>query len=86
MCPAGSQDHQGDLATLVEEGATGIRVIKSFGRCRWCAPVPAQPRVLHDSSMDRVRILIHFSGSSTCPGITLAAVLFGGALAVGKAR
>ena len=26
------QDQQGDLATLVEEAATGIRVIKSFGR------------------------------------------------------
>ena len=26
------QDQQGDLATLAEEGAVGIRVIKSFGR------------------------------------------------------
>ncbi len=26
------QDEQGDLATLAEEGAVGIRVIKSFGR------------------------------------------------------
>ncbi len=28
------QDEQGDLATLAEEGAVGIRVIKSFGRSR----------------------------------------------------
>ena len=28
------QDQQGDLATRVEEGAVGIRVIKSFGRSR----------------------------------------------------
>ena len=26
------QDQQGDLATQAEEGAVGIRVIKSFGR------------------------------------------------------
>lgn len=26
------QDEQGDLATLAEEGAVGVRVIKSFGR------------------------------------------------------
>src|ERR1700710_2632418 len=29
------QDQQGDLATLAEEGAVGIRVIKSFGRGRY---------------------------------------------------
>ena len=29
------QDEQGDLATLAEEGAVGIRVIKSFGRGRF---------------------------------------------------
>ena len=31
------QDQQGDLATLAEEGAVGIRVIKSFGRSRHVA-------------------------------------------------
>src|SRR5204863_1929470 len=27
-----SQDQQGDLTTIVEESATGVRIIKAFGR------------------------------------------------------
>ena len=45
------QDQQGDLATLAEEGAVGIRVIKSFGRAdhvseQYDAAAPQAPRHL----------------------------------------
>ena len=67
------QDDQGDLATLVEEGATGIRAIKSFGRAPFVSRrFDAQSRVLHDASMERVRIIIHFEWVlNVLPGIAL---------------
>lgn len=80
------QDDQGDLATLVEEGATGIRAIKSFGRMPFVSQrFAAQSGVLHDSSMQRVRIIIHFEWVlNVLPGVALAAVMFIGVLAVGE--
>jgi ATP-binding cassette subfamily B protein len=79
------QDDQGDLATLVEEGATGIRAIKSFGRRRHVDEVfDAQAQVLHASAMERVRLIIHFEWAlNVLPGLALAAVLLFGAFAVG---
>jgi ATP-binding cassette subfamily B protein len=79
------QDDTGDLATLVEEGATGIRAIKSFGRRRFVHErFEAQARVLHDSSMQRVRLIIHFEWVlNVLPGFALGAVLLIGAFAVG---
>ena len=51
------QDQQGDLATLAEEGAVGIRVIKSFGRGRFVAGrYDDAARTLYDTSMDKVRL------------------------------
>ena len=80
------QDDTGDLATLVEEGATGIRAIKSFGRRPYVnARFDRQARVLHDSSMARVRLIIHFEWVlNVLPGIAFAAVLLIGAFAVGS--
>ena len=79
------QDDQGDLATLVEEGATGIRAIKSFGRGPFVhGRFLEQAQVLHDSSMERVRLIIRFEWVlNVLPGLTLAAVLLLGAFAVG---
>jgi ATP-binding cassette subfamily B protein len=79
------QDDQGDLATLVEEGATGIRAIKSFGRRGHVhRRFEDQANVLHDSSMARVRLIIHFEWVlNVLPGLTLAGVLLFGAFAVG---
>jgi ATP-binding cassette subfamily B protein len=79
------QDDQGDLATLVEEGATGIRAIKSFGRRQYVHDRFAeQAEVLHGSSMARVRLIIHFEWVlNVVPGIALALVLLFGAFAVG---
>jgi ATP-binding cassette subfamily B protein len=80
------QDDTGDLATQVEEGATGIRAIKSFGRRPYVsARFDQQARVLHDSSMERVRLIIHFEWVlNVLPGVAFAAVLLIGAFAVGS--
>ncbi|MET0422138.1 MAG: ABC transporter ATP-binding protein [Acidimicrobiia bacterium] len=79
------QDDTGDLATLVEEGATGIRAIKSFGRLPLVSRRFAdQADVLHDSSMDRVHTIIHFEWVlNVLPGIALATVMLVGVKAVG---
>jgi ATP-binding cassette, subfamily B, bacterial len=79
------QDDTGDLATQVEEGATGIRAIKSFGRRGFVNErFDNQARVLHDSSMERVRLIIHFEWVlNVLPGFAFAAVLLIGAFAVG---
>jgi ATP-binding cassette subfamily B protein len=79
------QDQQGDLTTLVEEAATGIRVIKAFGR----APLvgtrfAASARQLHDSSVESVNLRATFwSLIDLVPNLTLIGVLLVGALAVG---
>ena len=76
------QDQDGDLTTLVEEGATGIRVIKAFGRRRLVRQqflVGAQQ--LYDSSMEQVKLRARFWALiDMVPNLTLAAILFGGAL------
>jgi ATP-binding cassette, subfamily B, bacterial len=80
------QDQNGDLTTLVEESATGIRVTKAFGR----APLQsrqfaAQAGLLHDTGMQRVRMLGRFwAAIELVPNLTLAAVLLGGTLAVSR--
>ena len=51
------QDQQGDLATLAEEGAVGIRVIKSFGRSSYVSgQYDDAARRLLDTSIDKVRL------------------------------
>jgi ATP-binding cassette, subfamily B, bacterial len=80
------QDQQGDLTTLVEESATGIRVTRAFGR----APLQsrqfsAQAGRMHETGMQRVRMLGRFwAAIELVPNLTLAAVLLGGALAVSR--
>ncbi len=80
------QDQDGDLTTLVEEGATGIRVIKAFGRRRLVKEqYLMSARSLYDSSMEQVRLRAKFWALiDMVPNLTLAAILFGGALAVGR--
>src|SRR5436305_1271865 len=80
------QDQQGDLTTLVEEAATGIRVVKAFGR----APLvsgnfAASARQLHTSSIESVNLRATFwSLIDLVPNVTLVGVLLGGPLAVGR--
>lgn len=80
------QDESGDLATLVEEGATGIRTIKSFGRRRLVhATFVTQASKLHGSSMEQVRLRARFWALiDMIPNLTMAFIVLGGALAVGR--
>ncbi|WP_084773875.1 ABC transporter ATP-binding protein [Nonomuraea candida] len=80
------QDEQGDLATLVEESATGIRTIKAFGRRHHVYDrYDDAARKVYDSSMAKVRLSAKFfSFLEIVPNITLALVLLIGALAVGS--
>ena len=79
------QDEQGDLTTLVEEAATGIRVIKAFGR----APLVAEQyataaRRLRGSAIESANLRATFwSLIDLVPNLTLIGVLVVGALAVG---
>src|SRR3954468_2207997 len=79
------QDEQGDLATRAEEGAVGIRVIKSFGRS---AHVSAQyeraARALHATSMDKVRLSAKFwTFLEVIPNFAVVVVLLLGSIGVG---
>ncbi len=80
------QDEQGDLTTLVEEAATGIRVIKAFGR----APLvgeqySAAARRLRASAIESANLRATFwSLIDLVPNVTLIGVLAVGALAVGR--
>ncbi|GAA3835257.1 ABC transporter ATP-binding protein [Nocardioides panacisoli] len=80
------QDQQGDLATRAEEGAVGIRVIKSFGRSRYISEqYEAAARQLHDTSMDKVRLSARFwTFLEVIPNIAVVLVLLLGAIGVGK--
>ena len=80
------QDEQGDLATLAEEGAVGIRVIKSFGRSdHVSAQYDEAARTLYRTSMDKVRLSAKFwSFLEVIPNIAVVIVLLIGALGVGR--
>jgi ATP-binding cassette subfamily B protein len=78
------QDQQGDLATLVEEAATGIRVTKAFGR----GPLLQSrfghaARTLRASSLDSIRLRSGFWALlELIPNLTMALVVLLGVIAV----
>jgi ATP-binding cassette subfamily B protein len=78
------QDQLGDLATLVEESAQGVRVIKSFGRRRYMgARFGAQARRVQETGVRKARLLARsWAEFDAVPNATLAIVLVGGAFAV----
>jgi len=80
------QDEQGDLATLAEEGAVGIRVIKSFGRSEHVsAQYDAAALKLHATSMDKVRLSAKFwSFLEVIPNLAVVVVLLLGSIGVGR--
>jgi ATP-binding cassette subfamily B protein len=80
------QDQQGDLATLVEESAIGIRTIKAFGRRHHVFDTfDDNARKVYDTSMDKVKLSARFfTFLEVIPNFTLALVLLLGALAVGS--
>ena len=80
------QDQQGDLATVIEESAVGIRIIKAFGRRELVderfGEVAGQ---LAGSWMDAVRLRARFwTMLDVMPSLTLALALCLGALAVAR--
>ncbi len=80
------QDKQGDLATLAEEGAVGIRVIKAFGRSEHVASqYESGARELHELSMDKVRLSSRFwTFLEVIPNLAVCLVLLLGAIGAGQ--
>ena len=80
------QDQQGDLATVVEESAVGIRVIKAFGRRQLVDErFGATARRLAGSWMDAVRLRARFwTLLDVTPSLALAGALCLGAFAVAR--
>ena len=82
------QDQVGDVASTVEEGAYGLRVIKSFGRAAHMFDTfDARSRQLYDTSMERVRLSAKFwTFLEVIPSATLIVVLGFGAVAAGQGQ
>lgn len=80
------QDQQGDLATQAEEGAVGIRVIKSFGRSDHVGGrYDAAALELRATSMDKVRLSAKFwTFLEVIPNLAVVVVLLLGAIGVGR--
>jgi ATP-binding cassette subfamily B protein len=80
------QDQQGDLATVVEESAVGIRIVKSFGRRELVDDRFGEAAGrLAGSWIDAVRLRARFwTLLDVIPNLSLAVVLCVGALAVAK--
>ncbi|MDN4172466.1 ABC transporter ATP-binding protein [Nocardioides sp. SOB77] len=80
------QDEQGDLATHAEEGAVGIRVIKSFGRSEHVSRrYEEAARRLQATSMDKVRLSARFwTFLEVIPNLAVVVVLLLGAIGVGR--
>jgi ATP-binding cassette, subfamily B, bacterial len=78
------QDQTGDLTTMLEEAARGIRVLKAFGRGdEMFGRYDLRCRQLRTTELERVRIHTQFIWVlGLIPNLTLAAVLLAGALAV----
>ncbi len=82
------QDQQGDLATVAEESAGGIRLIKAFGRRGHMAEkFTGYARQLHDTAVGKSLMVARtWAKFDAVPNVTLAVVLVGGALAVARDR
>jgi ATP-binding cassette, subfamily B, bacterial len=82
------QDQQGDLATLAEEGAVGIRVIKSFGRSGHVGQqYDEAARRLLATSIDKVRLSAKFwTFLEMIPNLAVVVVLLLGAIGVGRGQ
>src|SRR6476620_1477224 len=80
------QDQQGDLATLAEEGAVGIRVIRSFGRSDHMARRYDEAALeLRATSLDKVRLSAKFwTFLEVIPNLAVVVVLLLGAIGVGQ--
>ncbi len=81
-----SQDQQGDLATYVEEAATGIRVLKALGRGGEVATRHAgQATEVFGTELAKARLRSTFwAGLDLIPNAMIGVLLLLGALAVGR--
>nr|WP_230462260.1 ABC transporter ATP-binding protein [Micromonospora sp. CP22] len=82
------QDQQGDVATLVEETAQGLRTMKAYGRGpQLAARFAADTEALHDIGIGKGRLLARTSALlGLVPNLTLGVVLVAGAAAVADGR
>ncbi|MFF0720638.1 ABC transporter ATP-binding protein [Micromonospora sp. NPDC003816] len=82
------QDQQGDVATLVEETAQGLRTMKAYGRGpQLAARFAGGTRALHDTGVGKGRLLARTSALlDLVPNLTLGVVLVAGAAAVATGR
>lgn len=80
------QDQQGDLATLIEEGAVGIRVAKAFGRRDYLFQgYDKGARHVRETSLTKVRMSARFwTLLGFVPNMTLVVVMLAGAIAAGR--
>jgi ATP-binding cassette subfamily B protein len=78
------QDQQGDLATIAEEAASGIRVTKAFGRGPWLTGrFMDAAQLVRGSQLDMVQLLGRFwSLLMLIPNLTMALVVLLGTFAV----
>jgi ATP-binding cassette subfamily B protein len=78
------QDQQGDLATLVEESAGGIRVIKAFGRrAHMGGEFDQYARKVYDTAVSKILMVARtWSLFDAVPNVTLGITLVAGAIAV----
>jgi ATP-binding cassette subfamily B protein len=78
------QDQEGDLTTLVEEAATGVRVLKALGRApEAAARHEAQATEVYKTQVAKARILGGFwSVLDLIPNAAIAVIVVLGALAV----
>jgi ATP-binding cassette subfamily B protein len=80
------QDQTGDLTTLIEEAARGIRVIKAFGRApEVFARYDEQCLELRETEYERIRLHTKFIWVLVLiPQLTLAGILLAGAIEVSR--
>lgn len=78
------QDQQGDLATLVEESAQGLRTVKAFGRRREVVTrFESSARLVRETAVGKALLQARtWPRFDLVPNVTLAVVLVGGAYAV----
>ncbi|WP_085066542.1 ABC transporter ATP-binding protein [Catenuloplanes japonicus] len=84
QCSRALQEQQGDVATLAEETALGLRTIRSYGRGRFMAGrFAAEIGELRDIAVDKAALLSRASAKfDLVPNLTLAVVLVAGSIAV----
>ncbi len=82
------QDQQGDLTTIIEEMATGVRIIKAFGRMPLMQKrFEDQGRLLRETSLEGISARARlWTQLNFLPNLSLVAVLLLGGISVTQGR